>query len=1338
MRKVYLSVLFLFFILSGTFAQIVQIGTSTTASSYLSGPYYRSAATSTFNYSKYAYIYTAIELAAIPAGSMITQIEWQKVSGTITAPNTFEILLANNSATTLTTGTTWGALTAGSTSAYNNTNQGFMATGPGWESFVLTTPFIYTGGTLQIMTDHVKAGTASAANPFYRELATGLAIGWSAGAAGSSATTLTTTYGNYRPNIKIHYIPGNACTGTISAGLTVSSVGAVCPSVPFNLSLSGNTLASGITYQWQSAPSATGPWTNISGATNSAFQVSQVVDTWYQCVTVCTASSSTSTSTPILVTTNSFVNCYCTSTSTSALDEEILNVSLNTLNNTSSCVTTGGPGSVQSMYSDYTSTVASPILSPGVVYPFSVEIGTCNGNYSNWTKAWIDFNQNGQFTDPGEQVYSSTVATNGPHVEIGTVTVPATAPSGITRMRVVNVETSATTGVNPCGTYTWGETEDYFVNISAPPTCPQPTNLNVLQASLIDAQISWTAGGSETQWEVQYGLQGFTLGTGTTVLVTANPYTMTNLTPNSFYQVYVRAVCTPGDSSYWTPPVSFNTYNQGQFIDWDADCPTGGFQDISSTGTPANLAYLGETGITLPFSVLYQGQLISNATIGNNGGMKLGTMTAQVNLVMEAGNGLYPFIQQLYTSAPVGSGGVFYQQVGTSPNSKFIIQWKNLPHWSSPVFPDGASFELIIEETTNEIYYVYDDVILGNPLWDNGQDAEIGIRGPQNINVSMNNNTYLQNNSCVHFYYTNCPKPSALTASYIAPDQAMYTWTASAAGETTWTVIYGPTGFDPLTGGTIQVVTTNSVLLNNLTPLQTYDVYIYSECSAGLTSEALTTTFTAPPFCSNPTSFAATSGNDSIMSSWFWTPYTTLFPSTGFNIQVVAQDSALYTGTVYAVDNNFTDTTLNAAWYPGQTMDVYVQAVCGQDTSAYVGPISISMPLSNDNACGAHEIIVGAPGLLYNNSGATVANDELLIAPPVTGAQTSTGWAQNTLSHTTWFKFTAPASGNVRIDATGVNYDGQIAVYYGADCSILPSFTLEGANDNEIDGNSTAPNFTICGLVPGAVYHLMHDGQGTAGNYTIAISEVSVEAGVPGEVLNICYGETINLFLGIANYGLGGEWVATSPAVVLQGNEFNSTDYASQAYTFNYVVSDGCAIDQATASVIVHAAPSAGIDGTFTVCLNEPLVLWNGLTGNVDVTGTWYNSMNEALPTAQDTSGTIAGSFNYDYIVESAFCPSDSANVLVIVDGSCDHTASIEESLIGFSMYPNPTSTFLNVSKMASGLAALQLMDLNGKIVKSASFDEPIQLDLSTYPKGMYLIQIQLNDIQVVERIAVQ
>ena len=1232
----------------------------------------------------------------------------------------FKPTAINQTTMAVNTGTGWTQVATQSFTGVANTTTNIgqpMLTG-----LSLIVPAGATYGLCLSITSSMRYSTITAGSYTFPGGGCNLITGTDIGFGG----TLTSGINNRGFIGSVSFISGNACTGTPNAGVTASSANPVCPSVPFNLSMTNATFTSGLTYQWQSAANATGPWTNIPGAITSSFPATQTVNTWYQCIVTCSSTAQVSTSTPLFVTTNTFVNCYCTSTATSASYGDIQRVQLNTIDNSS----TGCAGT----YSDYTN--LSTLVVPGVSYPMQLDLMNCTGGtYSYGTRVWIDCDHNGLFDtyELLQDSYNSLPSLVSVNVPFN-ITIPSTALPGLTRMRIVIIESNA--APNPCGTYTWGETEDYMVNISTPPTCPQPTNFALIQASLIDAQVSWTAGGSETQWQIQYGLQGFALGTGTTVNVTTNPYTLSGLTPNSFYQAYIRAVCTAGDSSYWTPALSFNTYNQGQYIDWDADCPTGGFQDISNTGTAANLAYLGEFGITLPFPLLFEGSLINTATIGNNGGMKLGTTTAQVNLVMEAGNGLYPFIQSLYTSYPVGSGGVFYQQVGTSPNSKFIVQWKNLPHYNSPVFPDGASFELIIEETTNEIYYVYDDVLMGSALWDYGQDAEIGVRGAQNINVSMNDNTYLQNNSCVHFYYTNCPKPSALTASYIAPDQAMYTWTASAANETNWTIIYGPVGFDPTSGGTTLTSNTTSILLSNLTPLQTYDVYVYSECSVGLTSEALTTTFTAPPFCSNPTSFAASTGIDSLMSSWFWTPYTTMYPSTGFNIQVVAQDSALYTGTVYAVDNNFNDTTLNAAWYPGQTMDVYVQAVCGQDTSAYVGPISVMMPLTNDDACGAYEIIVGAPGNLYNNSGATVANDELLIVPPVTGAQTSTGWAQNTLSHTTWFKFTAPASGNVRIDASGVNYDGQIAVYYGADCSILPSFTLEGANDNEIDGNSIAPNFTICGLVPGAVYHLMHDGQGTAGNYTIAISEVSVEAGVPGEVLNICYGESINLFLGIANYGLGGEWVATSPAVVLQGNEFNSTDYASQSYSFNYVVSDGCAIDQATATVIVHAAPSAGEDGTFTVCLNEPFNLLSGLGGNVDLDGTWYDPSNQVLGASLDTSGNIAGSFNYDYIVESAYCPNDTSNVLVIVDGSCDYTANLDELSQNFSMYPNPTKGDLTIQWNGVDQATLTVFDIHGKMVISTqAVENNMTLSLNQCENGVYLVQVESNHAKVIRRI---
>jgi hypothetical protein len=1322
-----------------SFSQSITIGAGT-ATSYFYGPYYRSTAGSTFNNSKYAYIYTPDELTAIPAGSIITSIEWEKSSGTITAPNIFQIYLENNSATTLTTGTSWGALIASGTSVYNNTNQGFTAAAPGWELFTLTTPFIYTGGTLQICTDHVKQGIASGANNYLYEAATGKAIGWASGTAGSNTTLLNTaTYGSNRPNIRISYIPGTNCTGAPEAGTSTASSSSVCPSSTFSLSLSGATLAAGLTYQWQSSIDGI-TYSDITGATNSAFSTSQTSNTYYQCVVTCSASGQQDISTPIQVTTNSFLNCYCTSNATSTADEEILNVSLGTLNNTSTCSTTGGPGSILSQYSDYTTTVNPPILVASANYTLGIQIGTCGGNFGNMTKAFIDFNQNGQFTDPGEEIYVSPAAVTGPNTISATILITANAVAGLTRMRIVTVETTVATGVTPCGTYTWGETEDYLVQIVPPPTCPQPTNLSLATSDLTSATIQWTAGGTETQWQIEYGPTGFTPGTGTFLLTTTNPTTITGLIANSFYQAYVRGICTPGDSSYWAGTISWNTFDQGQYMDWDSECPTTGFIDISSTGTPINTTDDSELGITLPFPVLYQGALYTTCTIGNNGGIVFGSTTANVGYNMVAGNGLYPFVQDLNTAN--AGGGVYYEAIGNAPNRKFIVSWVDLPHFGG-VATDGATFQLIIEEATMEIYFVYEDVQMSNTTWDNGADAEIGIRGTnQNIDVSLNNATYLQNNSCVHFSYTDCPKPKNFTMLFTGPIAANFSWTPSIANETNWTIIYGPQGFDPTTSGTTVTSTTPSLLVSNLTQLTNYDVYIYSDCSVGIQSDALIGTFFTPPFCSNPTNLVATSEIDSIITNWNWALSAPQFPITSFNIQYGQTGFDLYSnGTTEQLDNNLNDTLFNANFMAGGVYDVYVQAVCGSDTSQFVGPISVVMPLTNNDVCGAETIPVDGQNYIFNNTGATVAPNDLTIAPPATGANTTDGWINSTLNLTTWFKFTAPNSGDVRINCTDINYNGQVAVYNNSNCQTMNLSQLVGANDNEIGGNSVAPNFTICNLIPGNSYFILFDGfNSTTGNYSISLSEIILNAGSTGSQLDVCYSDTVNLFNGISGYDTGGVWSQQIPTLGLQDSLFITTGLASVVFNFTYTLTDGCSNDAVGATVKVFSPSSAGNDGTITVCKNEPFSLLNGLTGNVDIGGTWYNPQNQALASNIDTASNFPGQFNYDYIVSNGICPADTSNILMVVDPSCDYLAGIGELSSSILVYPNPTSNMLTLD-FGTPISDVdfELFDIQGKAIlgeKNISLvNGKHQVNTSILVPGVYMLHINSLEKQYIYRI---
>jgi PKD repeat protein len=261
----------------------------------------------------------------------------------------------------------------------------------------------------------------------------------------------------------------SACTNPTNGGIAISTPSAACPGQNIALSLTGAAQGSGLTYQWQSSPAGV-TYTNIAGATSSSYSVVQSSSTYYRCVVTC-ASGTPVNSTPVQVNMNSFVNCYCTSNATSASYGDISGVTLGSMTTVSGCGITGGPGSITGQYSDYTNTTpatAIPNLTQGFTYPMSVNVISCIGNYNYSTKIWIDYNQNGLFTDPGEEIFTPSSATVTPFTINNTFVVPTNATVGTTRMRIVTVETSSVASVSPCGTYLWGETEDYFVNIAVP------------------------------------------------------------------------------------------------------------------------------------------------------------------------------------------------------------------------------------------------------------------------------------------------------------------------------------------------------------------------------------------------------------------------------------------------------------------------------------------------------------------------------------------------------------------------------------------------------------------------------------------------------------------------------------------------------------------------------------------------------------------------------------------------------------------------------------------------------------------------------------------------------
>lgn len=86
-----------------------------------------------------------------------------------------------------------------------------------------------------------------------------------------------------------------ACTGTPAGGNIASATTPCAASGSVGLLVNASTPGCGLSYQWQSAPTALGAWSNIAGATGATLTVPTSSITFYRRLTSCGANTGTST-----------------------------------------------------------------------------------------------------------------------------------------------------------------------------------------------------------------------------------------------------------------------------------------------------------------------------------------------------------------------------------------------------------------------------------------------------------------------------------------------------------------------------------------------------------------------------------------------------------------------------------------------------------------------------------------------------------------------------------------------------------------------------------------------------------------------------------------------------------------------------------------------------------------------------------------------------------------------------------------------------------------------------------------------------------------------------------
>jgi len=326
---------------------------------------------------------------------------------------------------------------------------------------------------------------------------------------------------------------------------------------------------------------------------------------------------------------------------------------------------------------------------------------------------------------------------------------------------------------------------------SLAPSCFNPTALNATSVAATTANLGWTAGSNETQWNVEYGPAGFTPGTGTIAnAVTTNPYSISGLNSSTEYDFYVQADCGVDGTSNMAGPATFTTLCPAFTLPWsenfDADdtiptCWSHGAANAEDWLFGAAGGHVGNAGV------------IGGATTsGNNFAWIDDSTPDNTGTTLES-----PLVDISSLAVPMLSFYLISNNEGNAgTNVNFSVDVWDGAAWNSGVYASNSN---TLNGEWQQISVVLSSLTITGPV----QLRFIVDEDPTNAyfdDVAIDDVTFVEAPAC--------PDPTLLTASNITTTSADLGWTENGSA-TTWDIEYGMTPYTVTGTPTIAGTATN-------------------------------------------------------------------------------------------------------------------------------------------------------------------------------------------------------------------------------------------------------------------------------------------------------------------------------------------------------------------------------------------------------------------------------------------------------------------------------------------------------------------------------------------------
>ena len=425
------------------------------------------------------------------------------------------------------------------------------------------------------------------------------------------------------------------------------------------------------------------------------------------------------------------------------------------------------------------------------------------------------------------------------------------------------------------------------------PECQRPNNLVTSNVLSNGVTLSWNSRSSSVAWQVEYVYHGFAIGSGTRITTTSNPLVITGLQPSTSYDIYVRSICGPGDTSEWSrTPHNFSTMQNPATVPY--------FFDFETSTEWDNWQVNSNSPITW-----YRGSAVGNGSLNN---LHPGTNTMYISA--DSGSTCSTHINEVVNAAAyrdidfgsidssillsfrASAGGC---RVGTSvydglavfladpntplqpaSNSPLVSPWGSVNDLTllAAVYvqPGWNTYTAIIDSLTGVHRLVF--------YWFNQNTTSIGTFFGDPAAVDD-----------ISLQYVECPRPVGFRIHNLNMASATVAWHGRSDVDYRVTLRYR--------GAVVSndLVHTNSIHFTNLTPGATYTAYVRRLCSSEDSSQVASYTFTTK-LCND--GHFDTIGNLANANTSYYIPVTNYYNYT-YTQQIVRSTELTGSGEINAI-----------------------------------------------------------------------------------------------------------------------------------------------------------------------------------------------------------------------------------------------------------------------------------------------------------------------------------------------------------------------------------------------------------------------------------------------------